>query len=180
MKAKRSRAILALLMALLMALTLGNPAMAKSRKKKKTTPTPAAVTTVTPVGPAATPTPVPDGPITDPRSIADYLFAHGELPPNFLTKKEAMALGWDSRWNYVSDVAPGMSLGGTYYGNYEELLPVVQGRRYYEADCNYTGGRRGAERIIYSSDGHVWYTGDHYQTFTELYPAGPVKEGPWR
>ena len=95
----------------------------------------------------------------------------GELPENFLTKKEAQALGWDSSRNYVSDVAPGMSIGGDYFGNYEGKLPRVKGRKYYEADCWYTGGKRNAYRIIYSSDGHVWYTEDHYNTFTELFPS---------
>ena len=121
-----------------------------------------------------TPTPEPEGPITDPQSIADYLFAHGELPDNFLTKQEARELGWDSSRNYVSDVAPGMSIGGDRFGNYEGRLPEVKGRKYYEADCWYTGGKRNAYRIIYSNDGHVWYTEDHYQTFTELFPTVPV------
>ena len=153
--------------------------LARSRKKKKNTPTPAATETPAPAAAeenfrGMTPTPVPEGPIIDPQSIADYLFAHGELPDNFITKKEARALGWDSSRNYVSDVAPGMSIGGDRFGNYEESLPVVKGRQYYEADCWYTGGRRNAYRIIYSDDGHVWYTEDHYQTFTELFPTVPA------
>ena len=141
--------------------------IARSRKKKKTaTPTP-----VLPPAGSVTPTPVPEGPIIDPRSIADYIFAHGELPDNFITKKEARALGWDSRFNYVSDVAPGMSIGGDKFINYEGTLPTDRGIRYWEADCWYTGGRRGACRIIYSNDGRIWYTDDHYKTFTELFPA---------
>lgn len=111
------------------------------------------------------------GPVTEPQAIADYLFEHGELPDNFITKAEAQALGWDSSRNYVSDVAPGKSIGGDRFGNYEGNLPKVKGRTYYEADCRYTGGKRGAERIIWSSDGHIWYTGDHYKTFTELFPS---------
>ena len=111
------------------------------------------------------------GPIIEPQAIADYLFAHGELPDNFITKKEAQALGWDSTRNYVSDVAPGKSIGGDRFGNYEGNLPKVKGRTYYEADCYYTEGKRTAERIVYSSDGHVWYTEDHYVTFTELFPS---------
>ena len=111
------------------------------------------------------------GPITEPQAIADYLFAHGELPPNFITKEEAKALGWDSAVNYLSDVAPGKSIGGDRFGNYEGLLPRGKGLTYREADCHYTGGKRGAERIIWSSDGRVWYTDDHYQTFTELFPS---------
>jgi len=109
------------------------------------------------------------GPIIEPQAIADYLFIHGELPDNFITKKEAQALGWDSRTNYLSDVAPGKSIGGDYFGNYEGVLP--RSTKYREADCNYTGGKRGAERIVYSNDGHVYYTKDHYETFTELFPS---------
>ena len=112
------------------------------------------------------------GPIIEPQAIADYLFTYGRLPDNFITKKEAQELGWDSTRNYVSDVAPGKSIGGDRFGNYEGVLPKVKGRTYYEADCYYTKGKRTAERIVYSSDGHVWYTEDHYVTFTELFPSG--------
>ena len=111
------------------------------------------------------------GPIIEPQAIADYLFRYGKLPDNFITKKEAQELGWDSSRNYVSDVAPGKSIGGDRFGNYEGNLPRVKGRTYYEADCYYTQGKRTAERIVYSSDGHVWYTEDHYATFTELFPT---------
>ena len=106
------------------------------------------------------------------QDIADYIFAHGTLPDNFLTKSEARQLGWDSSQNYVSDVAPGYSIGGDKFGNYEGLLPDASGRKWYEADANYTAGPRGAERILYSSDGLVYYTNDHYQTFTEMHPSG--------
>lgn len=112
------------------------------------------------------------GPVTDPQGIVDYLDAYGRLPDNFLTKKEARALGWDSSRNYVGDVAPGMSIGGDRFGNYEGLLPDAKGRTWYECDANYGGGRRGAERVLYSSDGLYYYTDDHYQTFTQLYPEG--------
>lgn len=113
-----------------------------------------------------------DAPIIEPQAIADYIFAHGTLPPNFITKREAQAMGWDSRSNNVSDVAPGYSIGGDRFGNYEGLLPAKKGRQYYEADCYYTSGKRNAHRIIYSSDGLVYYTADHYQTFVRLYPSG--------
>ena len=109
--------------------------------------------------------------ITETQAIADYLFRYGQLPDNFITKAEAKALGWDSSKNYVSDVAPGKSIGGDRFGNYEGLLPKASGRTYREADCNYTGGPRGAERIVYSSDGLVFYTSDHYNTFTEMQPS---------
>ena len=109
------------------------------------------------------------GPIIEPQAIADYLFEHGELPDNFITKREAEELGWDR--NYVSDVAPGKSIGGDRFGNFEGQLPKAKGRKFFECDVNYRGGKRGGERIVYSNDGHVWYTKDHYATFTELFPS---------
>lgn len=113
----------------------------------------------------------PDAPIIEPQAIADYIFANGKLPPNFITKREAQAMGWDSSFNYVSDVAPGYSIGGDKFGNYEGLLPTKKGRQYYEADCYYTKGKRNAYRIIYSNDGLVYYTEDHYTTFIEMKPS---------
>ena len=115
---------------------------------------------------------VQSGPIIEPQAIADYLFEHGELPENFITKAEAKKLGWDSAKNDVSDVAPGYSIGGDRFGNYEGLLPDKDGRTWYEADCYYTGGNRNACRIVFSSDGLVYYTDDHYATFTQLFPSG--------
>ena len=111
------------------------------------------------------------GPITDPQGIADYIFEHGCLPDNFITKKEAQALGWDSSYNYVGDVAPGKSIGGDRFGNYEGLLPSKKGRTWYEADCYYEGKKRNAHRILYSSDGLVYYTDDHYESFTQMFPS---------
>ena len=169
-------ALLVLLTAAVILLT-GCTASALETAKKKKTAKPTAVVTAVPEATAApeeTEAPAEEeGPIIEPQRIADYLFQYGRLPDNFLTKKEAQALGWDSSSNYVSDVAPGMSIGGDYFGNYEGKLPRVQGRKYYEADCYYTGGKRNAYRIIFSSDGHVWYTEDHYNTFTELFPSEP-------
>ncbi len=138
----------------------------ETARTKKATEAPVAAETAVPA-PTATP-----GPMDEAQRLADYIFEHGELPDYFVTKKQAQAMGWDSYTNYVSDVAPGMSIGGDYFGNYEQKLPVVKGRKYYEADCFYQGGKRNAYRIIYSTDGHVWYTGDHYNTFTELFPSG--------
>ena len=109
--------------------------------------------------------------LIEPQAIADYIFEHGELPDNFITKKEAQNLGWDSSWNYVSDVAPGKSIGGDRFGNYEGLLPSKKGRTWYEADCYYTKGKRNAHRILFSNDGLVYYTDDHYESFTQMFPS---------
>ncbi len=111
------------------------------------------------------------GPIIEPQAIADYIFRYGKLPDNFITKKEAQALGWDSSRNCVSDVAPGYSIGGDRFGNYEGLLPKKKGRTWYEADCYYTRGKRNAHRILFSNDGLVYYTDDHYETFTQMHPS---------
>lgn len=109
-------------------------------------------------------------PVTDPQQIVNYLSIYGELPENFITKKEAKARGWDSSRNYVGEVAPGMSIGGDRFGNYEGQLPDKKGRTWYECDANYGGRRRGAERVLFSSDGLYYYTDDHYKTFTEMFP----------
>ena len=109
--------------------------------------------------------------ITEPQAIVYYLATHdGKLPDNFITKAEAQALGWDSSKNYVSDVAPGKSIGGDRFGNYEGLLPAESGRQYHEADCYYTEGPRNACRLVYSTDGLYFYTEDHYESFTEMKP----------
>ncbi|MBQ8556887.1 MAG: ribonuclease [Clostridia bacterium] len=112
-----------------------------------------------------------EGPIIAPQDIADYIFAYGTLPGNFITKSEAEALGWDSSENYLSDVAPGKSIGGDRFGNYEGLLPKASGRTWKEADCNYVSGPRNAERIVFSNDGLVYYTSDHYESFTQMEPS---------
>lgn len=115
--------------------------------------------------------PEPEGPIIAMQDIADYLFEHQCLPPNFITKRQAQELGWDSSRNYVSDVAPGCSIGGDRFGNYQGLLPTAKGRQYYECDVGYVSGKRSAKRIVFSNDGLVFYTEDHYNTFTRLYPS---------
>ena len=108
-----------------------------------------------------------DGVYTTPATVAAYLHTFNKLPGNFITKKEAQQLGWDSSKGNLTDVAPGMSIGGDTFGNRENQLP--EGKRYRECDVNYTSGKRGAERIVYSADGDIYYTGDHYSTFTQLY-----------
>ncbi|MBQ9091754.1 MAG: ribonuclease [Anaerotignum sp.] len=99
--------------------------------------------------------------------VALYLYTYGELPDNFITKKEAQKLGWDNKKGNLWEVADGMCIGGDYFGNYEGLLPEED--EYTECDVNYEGGYRGAERIIFSDDGDIYYTGDHYESFEQLY-----------
>lgn len=101
--------------------------------------------------------------------VALYLHLYGHLPENYITKKEARALGWISSEGNLWEVAAGKSIGGDHFGNYDGLLPEKSGRKYFECDVNYEGGYRGADRIIYSSDGLIYFTEDHYQSFELLY-----------
>lgn len=110
-----------------------------------------------------------DGNYTQKDEVALYLHLYEHLPDNYITKKEAKALGWDSSAGNLWEVAPGKSIGGDHFGNYEELLPEEDGRDYFECDIDYEGGYRNAKRIIYSDDGLIFYTEDHYQTFEQLY-----------
>ena len=110
-----------------------------------------------------------DGTYTSKEEVAAYINEYQELPSNFITKDEAEELGWVSKEGNLDEVAPGMSIGGDYFGNYEGNLPEKNGRDYYECDINYDGGYRGEESIIYSDDGLIYYTDDHYETFELLY-----------
>ncbi|MGN1030760.1 MAG: ribonuclease domain-containing protein [Butyricicoccaceae bacterium] len=109
----------------------------------------------------------PNGSYTDEEEVALYLYTYGELPQNFITKNEAKKLGWDSSKGNLQEVAPGMSIGGDRFGNYEGRLPEGT---WTECDVNYHGGYRGSERLVFSSDGtEIYYTNDHYETFEQLY-----------
>lgn len=103
-----------------------------------------------------------------PFEVAEYIDLYGELPANYLTKKEARELGWVANEGNLWEVAPDMSIGGDYFGNFEELLPEASGRDYYEADIEYEGGHRNAKRLVFSDDGLYFYTDDHYETFDEI------------
>ncbi len=109
------------------------------------------------------------GEYTSKDEVAAYLNEFGHLPDNFITKQEAQALGWESKEGNLDEVAPGKSIGGDYFGNYEEVLPDAEGRTYHECDIDYEGGFRNAKRIVYSDDGLIYYTEDHYETFELLY-----------
>ena len=109
-----------------------------------------------------------DGVYTSKEDVALYIHTYGRLPGNFITKKEAQALGWEG--GKLEPYAPGKSIGGDYFGNYEGQLPKKKGRKYYECDIDTQGKKsRGAKRIVYSTDGLIYYTDDHYETFELLY-----------
>lgn len=109
-----------------------------------------------------------DGEYSSKSEVGLYLYLYGHLPGNYITKDDAYDLGWDNKKGNLWEVAPGMSIGGDKFGNYEGLLP--KGNQYYECDIDYEGGYRGSKRIVYSKDGYIYYTEDHYETFEQLYP----------
>ncbi len=110
-----------------------------------------------------------DGEYTSKEEVAEYIYLYEHLPDNYITKKEAKALGWESSAGNLAEVAPGKSIGGDYFGNYEGLLPEEDGRDYYECDIDSDGGYRNAKRIVFSNDGLIYYTEDHYESFELLY-----------
>ncbi len=109
-----------------------------------------------------------DGVYTSKEDVALYIHLYGRLPDNFITKKDAQALGWPG--GSLEPYAPGMCIGGSYFGNYEGLLPAAEGRNYTECDIDTLGAdSRGAKRIVFSNDGLIYYTEDHYESFELLY-----------
>ncbi|MDO5299633.1 MAG: ribonuclease domain-containing protein [Clostridia bacterium] len=100
--------------------------------------------------------------------VAVYIDSYQTLPDNYLTKREAQALGWEASRGNLWTVADGCSIGGDRFGNYEGSLPEAKGRSWKECDIGYQGGYRGGERIVFSNDGLIYYTDDHYKTFDEV------------
>ena len=120
----------------------------------------------------ASPAPEPlideEGSYTTAEDVALYIHTYGHLPQNFITKKEAQSLGWNG--GGLEPYAPGKCIGGDRFGNREGQLPKAKGRTWRECDINTLGKRsRGPERLVYSNDGLIYYTPDHYETFTRLY-----------
>ncbi len=113
-------------------------------------------------------TPVADAAVSGPTDFAGiitYIKANGKLPANFLTKSQATSKGWVSSKCNLATAAPGYSIGGDVFSNYEGLLPAKSGRTWREADAYYTSGCRNASRVLYSNDGLYYTTSDHYASF---------------
>lgn len=109
-----------------------------------------------------------DGTYTTKEDVALYIHAYGCLPSNFVTKDEAKQAGWEG--GSLEKYLPGKCIGGDRFGNREGLLPDAPGRTWTECDINTLGASsRGAERIVFSNDGLIYYTGDHYDSFEPLY-----------
>ena len=118
--------------------------------------------------PTADAAPDEDGSYTTKEDVLAYLIAYGHLPANFITKNEARAAGWEG--GSLERYCPGKCIGGDRFGNREGLLPSARGRTWTECDINTLGKKsRGAERLVFSNDGLIYYTGDHYESFELLY-----------
>ena len=110
----------------------------------------------------------PDGWYYSAEDVALYLVTYGKLPSNFITKSEARDLGWEG--GSVQKYKEGAAIGGDKFGNREGELPKADGRQYYECDIDTDGkNSRGARRIVFSNDGLIYLTEDHYGTFILLY-----------
>ncbi len=110
---------------------------------------------------------------TTKEDVALYLYTYGTLPVNFMTKKEAKALGWSG--GGLDEYADGYCIGGDRFGNYEGILPEKEGRQYYECDIGTMHQeQRGACRLVFSNDGLIYYTQDHYNSFELLYEDAEI------
>lgn len=105
---------------------------------------------------------------TDKDHVAAYIHVYKTLPPNYITKGQANKLGWKTKGT-LDKVAPGKSIGGDRFGNYEKILPDKPGRTWKECDIDYVRGNRNAKRICFSNDGLIYYSGSHYRDFERLY-----------
>ncbi|MGB6093410.1 MAG: ribonuclease domain-containing protein [Moheibacter sp.] len=103
--------------------------------------------------------------LTDEETVVDFVRQYTGLPDYYITKDQARKLGWIPETGNLCEVLPGKAIGGDRFGNRENKLPKSKSRKYFEADLNYNCGRRGADRLIYSSDGLIFITKDHYKTF---------------
>ena len=110
-----------------------------------------------------------DGIYDSKEDVALYIHTYGKLPQNFITKAQAEALGWPGN-KKLDNYAKDKCIGGDYFGNMEGLLPTKKGRKYTECDIGTLHAKeRGVKRIVFSNDGLIFYTDDHYETFEQLY-----------
>ena len=105
--------------------------------------------------------------LTNDEIVVKYLKEHGELPDYYITKSEAKSLGWVPSKGNLCEVVPGRAIGGDIWTNRQKSLPTKSGRKYFEADLNYNCGNRNADRVVFSNDGLVFVTFDHYRSFEE-------------
>ena len=101
--------------------------------------------------------------LTEERKVIDYVKANHKLPDYYITKSEARNQGWNASAGNLCEVLPGRAIGGDKFSNREKTLP--KGDQYFEADVNYNCGKRNADRIVFTKNGDVWLTKNHYKSF---------------
>ena len=101
--------------------------------------------------------------LTNESTVINFVKSHHELPDYYITKSEAKKQGWIPSKGNLCDVLPGNAIGGDNFSNREKTLP--KNGKYYEADVNYNCGNRNADRIVFTKNGDVWLTKNHYKTF---------------
>ena len=165
MNVKRKLTALLLLLALLLSLTACGDAVQTIDTIQQAAQT---VQEIAAAQEEETPAIEEDGTYTTKEDVVRYIHTYGHLPENFITKKQAQALGWEG--GSLEPYAPGKCIGGSRFGNYEGTLPEKDGRTYTECDIDTLGAsKRGGKRIVFSNDGLSYYTEDHYETFELLY-----------
>ena len=165
MNVKRKLTALLLLLALLLSLTACGDAVQTIDTIQQAAQT---VQEIAAAQEEETPAIEEDGTYTTKEDVVRYIHTYGHLPENFITKKQAQALGWEG--GSLEPYAPGKCIGGSRFGNYEGTLPEKDGRTYTECDIDTLGAsKRGAKRIVFSNDGLIYYTENHYETFELLY-----------
>ncbi|MBQ2956300.1 MAG: hypothetical protein IJE08_07550 [Clostridia bacterium] len=97
-----------------------------------------------------------------------WLKEFGQLPDNYITEKQAEEKGWIKDEGNLQQVAPGKLIGYKRYENYNGHLPSRPGREWYEADLDCDSNFRGRKRVVYSNDGLIFVTYDHFWTFVEI------------
>lgn len=101
--------------------------------------------------------------LTNEKTVVDYVKQNRQLPSYYITKKDAKQMGWNPSQGNLCDVLPGRAIGGDKFSNREKTLP--QGEQYFEADVNYNCGNRNADRIVFTRNGDVYLTKNHYKSF---------------
>lgn len=101
--------------------------------------------------------------LTEEKTVINYVKQNHKLPDYYITKNKARELGWNPSKGNLCDVLPGKAIGGDKFSNREGTLP--KGENYFEADVNYNCGNRNADRIIFTKNGDVYLTKNHYKSF---------------
>ena len=110
-----------------------------------------------------------DGEYTSMEEVSLYIHLYGHVPPNFVSKTKARRAGWIADQGNLQDVLPGMSIGGGGWHNDERVMPGSPDDQWFECDIDYEGGYRNAQRLVYSDNGMIFYTEDHYESFARIF-----------